>query len=65
MIKNKLKEIRMREYMMTSSEFSKMLNINIGTYSQIENNKKSVSLENAFIIAEKLNKRIEDIWYKI
>jgi DNA-binding XRE family transcriptional regulator len=42
MIKNKLKEIHMREYMMTSSEFSKMLNINIGTYSQIENNLKLI-----------------------
>ena len=63
-IKNKLKQIRMKEYLMNSSEFAKLLDINLGTYSQIENNKKTVSLENAFIIAEKLDKNIEDIWYK-
>lgn len=64
MVKNKLKEIRMKEYMLTSSEFAKYLGINLGTYSQIENCKKSVSLENAMIIAEKLNRKIEDIWYR-
>lgn len=64
MLKNKLKEIRMREYMLSSSQFAKHLGINLGTYSQIENCKKSVSLENAFIIAEKLNRTIEDIWYR-
>lgn len=65
MLKNKLKEIRMREYMLSSSEFAKFLGINLGTYSQIENDKKSVSLENAFRIAEKLNRTIEDIWEKV
>lgn len=63
-VKNKLKEIRMREYMMNSSGFAKLLGLNLSTYSLIESNKKSVSLENAFIIAEKLNKKIEDIWYR-
>lgn len=65
MLKNNLKDIRMREYAMNSSEFAKMLGINLGTYSQIENCKKSVSLENAFIIAEKLNRAIEDIWERV
>lgn len=63
MLKNKLKEIRMKEYMMTQKEFADMLGINNTTYSKIENYKKSVSLENAYVIAEKLNKKIEDIWY--
>lgn len=64
MLKNKLKEIRMREYMMSQKDFADMLGFNYGSYSQIENNKKSVSLENAYDIAEKLNKKIEDVWYK-
>ena len=54
----------MKEYMMNSSKFAEMLGLNLGTYSQIENHKKSVSLENAYDIAKKLNKTIEDIWYK-
>lgn len=64
MVKNNLKEIRMREYMLNSSEFAKLLGISLSTYSQIESNKKNVSLENALIISEKLNRKIEDIWYR-
>lgn len=64
MLKNRLKEIRMKEYMMSQRAFADMLGFNYGSYSQIENNKKSVSLENAYEIAIKLNKMIEDIWYK-
>lgn len=64
MLRNRLKEIRMREYMMNSSKFAEMLGLNLGTYSQIENHKKSVSLDNAYEIAKKLNRNIEDIWYK-
>ena len=63
MLKNKLKEIRMKEYMMIQKEFAEMLGINHTTYSKIENYKKTVSLENAYLIAEKLNRKIEDIWY--
>ena len=62
MLRNRLKEIRMKEYMMGSKEFAEMLGVNYTTYSKIENNKKSVSLENAYIIAKKLNRNIEDIW---
>lgn len=64
MVKNRLKEIRMKEYMMNSSQFSELLGVKLSNYSQIENNKKSVSLENAIDIAEKLNRKIEDIWYR-
>lgn len=64
MLKHKLKEIRMKEYMKNSSEFSEMLGLKLSNYSQIENYKKSLSLESAYDIAEKLNRKIEDIWYK-
>ena len=32
MVKNRLKEIRMKEYTMNSKEFSKMLGVNYTTY---------------------------------
>ena len=64
MLGNRLKEIRMKEYMMNSGQFAEMLGINSSTYSMIENGKRGVSLENAFSIAQKLNKKIEDIWYR-
>lgn len=61
-VKNKLKEIRMREYLMNQGEFSKMLEILLTTYSQWERGKSNPTLETAFVIANKLNKKIEDIW---
>lgn len=64
MLKNKLKEIRMKEYMMSQKEFADFLAFNYTSYNQIEANKKSVSLENAYDIAKKLNRNIEDIWFK-
>lgn len=66
MIKNKLKEIRMREYMMTQTEFCRdVLKINIRTYSPIENNKQQGNIETIFRIAKALNRSIEDIWYEV
>ena len=64
MLRNRLKEIRMKEYMLNQKEFAELLGFNYSSYNLIEQNKKSVSLENAFEIAEKLNKKIEDIWYR-
>ena len=63
-IQNKLKEIRMREYMESSSQFAKRLEIPLTTYSQLENSKRSVSLERAFDIAKKLNKNVNEIWFE-
>lgn len=62
MIRNRLLDIRLEMKYKTQKEFSDLLDINFKTYSQIENNKKQVSLENAFKIAKKLNLKIEDIW---
>ena len=61
-IKNKLKEIRMREYLMNQGEFSKMLEIPLTTYSQWERGKSNPTLETSLMIAKKLNKKIEEIW---
>lgn len=65
MVKNKLKEIRMREYMMNSSEFCKVLGISISTYSKIESNKQQGNIETILKISKALNRKVEDIWYLI
>jgi len=61
-VKNRLKEIRMKEYMLNQKEFAEMLGILPDNYSRIENNKAQLSLERAIIIARKLNKSVEDIF---
>lgn len=62
-MRNRLKEIRMREYTMDSGEFAKMLGIPRSTYSQWETGSNNPTLNKAFDIAKKLNKNLEDIWY--
>lgn len=63
MVKNKLKEIRMREYMMNSKEFCKVIDIKTNTYCQIEGNKQQGNIETILKIAKALNRKVEDIWY--
>ena len=62
-MKNKLKEIRLREYMMTSQDFAKMLNISRSTYSNWELGVSKPNLDTAIEISQKLNKTVNDIWY--
>lgn len=62
-VRNRLKEIRMREYMMKQNEFCKLIKISQSTYSAIESNKIQGNIENVLIIAKALNRRVEDIWY--
>lgn len=63
MIKNRLKEIRMKEYTMNSGEFARFLGISIKTYSGWENNHSKPPLDKALLIANKLNKDVKEIWY--
>ena len=63
MVKNKLKEIRMREYIMNSKEFCKVIDVKPNTYSQIEGNKQQGNIETILKIANALNRKVEDIWY--
>ncbi len=66
MVKNRLKEIRMKEYMIESkSEFARILNVPIQTYIKWENEESSPNLDLAFTIAKKLNRTVIDIWYQI
>jgi putative transcriptional regulator len=65
MIKNNLKEIRMKEYAIDSkSEFARMLEVPVQTYIKWENGESSPNLNLALTIAKKLNKTIENIWYQ-
>lgn len=65
MVGNRLKEIRMKEYLMTISEFSELLNINISTYSQLESGKRLCSIPVALEISNKLNRNVNDIWFLV
>lgn len=62
-MKNKLKEIRMKEYMLSGKEFADMLDLKHTTYYNWEKGTSQPPLEIAFKIALKLNKSIYDIWY--
>lgn len=62
-VKNKLKEIRMREFLKNQSEFAKELEVPLTTYSQWERGTSNPTLEKAFEIAKKLNREIHDIWH--
>lgn len=62
-VNNRLKEIRMREYLMAPGEFAKLLETDIKNYNNWESNRSRPRLEVALEIAKKLNRKIEDIWY--
>lgn len=53
----------MREYMQSSSEFARYLEVPLSTYSQWEKGSSNPPLVKAFEIAGKLNRKLEDIWY--
>lgn len=63
MIKNRLKEIRMREYMMEPAEFAALINVNIKTYYPLELGYSNPSIKKCLEIAKSLNKKVDDIWY--
>ncbi|OBR90691.1 helix-turn-helix domain protein [Clostridium ragsdalei P11] len=63
-IKNKLLQIRLQKGYKKQKDFAEFLSLDSNDYNRIENNKKQVNLETAFNIAQKLNMKIEDIFYK-
>lgn len=62
-VRNNLKDIRMREFAENQKEFAKRLDMILGSYNQIELAKRLPSLEVALKIAAILDRQIEDIWY--
>lgn len=63
MANNRLREIRMREYLMEPQEFANHVGVNYKTYYSWEKGVAGPSLDKALEIAKKLNKTVEDIWY--
>ena len=62
-MRNRLKEIRMREYLLEPQEFAKLIGINYKTYYSWERGVAGPSLETALKISRLLKKNVEDIWY--
>lgn len=63
MLKNDLKKIRMKEYLMNIKEFSNFLEIDEKQYGRYERSLSSPSLEVAIKISQKLKKTVNEIWY--
>lgn len=63
MVKNRLKEIRMKEYMMNQKDFANKLDVPVKVYWSWENGKSNPTLERALDISKKLNKSINELWY--
>lgn len=64
MLKCRLKEIRLKEFMIDSKvEFARLLNVPMQTYVKWENNKSYPNLNLAYEIAKKLNKEVTEVWY--
>lgn len=63
MVKNKLKDIRMREYAEDPKDFAKRLDVNIKTYYVWENGAQLPGSKTMLEVAKKLNKKVEDIWW--
>lgn len=61
-MKNKLKEIRMREFLMAPGEFADKLNVNLKTYSNWEKGRSKPPLEEAIRISKILNRSVNEIW---
>jgi len=53
----------MKEYMMSSKEFSKFLSVSNTTYSNWELGVSKPTLDKAIEIAKKLNRTVDEIWY--
>ena len=62
-VKNRLREIRMREYALEPQQFAEFIAVNFKTYYSWERGIAGPSLNTALEVAKKLNKRVEDIWY--
>ena len=64
MLRCRLKEIRLKEFMIDSkAEFARKLCIPIQTYTNWEKELSYPNLNLAYEIAKKLNKEVTEIWY--
>lgn len=63
MIANRLKNIRMQEYLLNKKEFANKIAIAEQQYLRYESGAIIPSLEVCFRISKSLERTIEDIWY--
>jgi DNA-binding XRE family transcriptional regulator len=64
-VKCELRNIRTsKEYDKSIMEFAVFLGVNYNTYQGWETNRSYPSLRQAIEIAEKLKRRVDDIWHK-
>lgn len=62
-VSNRLRQIRVKEYDMTATDFSKKLGVSVGLYSAWELGKAKPKLDKALEVSRRLNRSVEDIWY--
>lgn len=62
-MKNKLKEIRMKEYMMNITEFAQLLEVDRKVLSSWERGVSRPTLEKALEASQKLNRTVNEIWH--
>lgn len=62
-VKNRLREIRHELYIDTQLEMARLLGIAQNQYNRYERQQIQPTLVVALIIAQKLNKRVEEIFY--
>ena len=62
MVTNKLKEIRMQQYMMNKKQFCELIGVVEQQYGRYEKSSYQPSLEVALKISKALNMTVNDIW---
>ena len=63
MLKNNLKAIRMKEYMMNKKEFAQHIGISDLQFLRYENGQNMPPLDKALAISYKLKRSCNEIWY--
>ena len=62
MLKNRLKDIRMKEFLLNRREFARIINVSERQYCRYERMEAHPTLEVAFQIANILERKVDDIW---
>lgn len=62
-LNNRLREIRMQEYLEEPADFAKRLGISLKNYYKYEDGTTKPRLDVAVDISQKLNRTVNDIWY--
>lgn len=63
-VRNRLKEIRMKEYMLSQKEFAELIGMNYRQYNRYEH-ESTPDGETMLKMAKALNRKVEDIFYLV